>query len=90
MDIRLEPLTDRHAHDLDVLAFNEEARKHTYVPSQQTEGFGNQWAERYREGRADGIREAFAIVDAREARFSGSPRQHGLTQKEAWLSSAIF
>jgi RimJ/RimL family protein N-acetyltransferase len=38
-------------------------QRYTMVPVPVPEGFEREWLQRYEEGRADGTREAFAIVD---------------------------
>ena len=43
----------------------------TRVPEPVPPNFGRTWLARYEEGRLDGSREAFAIVDGTEAAFLG-------------------
>jgi RimJ/RimL family protein N-acetyltransferase len=59
------PLTVAYADDLERLAADPDVQRFTYAPSPPPDGFGRVWAERYEEGRADGSREGFAVVDAR-------------------------
>jgi RimJ/RimL family protein N-acetyltransferase len=40
-----------------------DVQRYTMVPVPVPAGFEREWLERYEEGRADGTREAFAIVD---------------------------
>jgi RimJ/RimL family protein N-acetyltransferase len=63
-DIRLEPLTQRHAAAMDALARDEGVARFTRVPDPVPDGFGEVWVERYTRGREDGTNAGFAIVDA--------------------------
>ena len=69
--IRLEPLSAKHVDHLEILARDPEVRRHTYVPSEPTAGFGRRWFETYERGRAERTREGFAIVDAEDGSFLG-------------------
>ena len=66
-EIRLEPLAEHHVvapeawvHDPDVLRF-------TNVPDPPPPDFVESWFAAYEEGRRDGTREAFAILDDEDA-----------------------
>jgi RimJ/RimL family protein N-acetyltransferase len=50
---------------------DDEVRRFTRLPVPMPDDFPEQWLERYEEGRRDGTREIFAIVDADEGRFLG-------------------
>ena len=41
-----------------------DVRRHTFVPDPPQAGFARRWLDRYEEGRRDGTREGFAVVDA--------------------------
>jgi RimJ/RimL family protein N-acetyltransferase len=69
--VRLEPLSATHVADLEELARDAEVRRHTYVPSHPETGFGKTWFDVYERGRADGVREGFAIIDAEDGSFLG-------------------
>ena len=60
-----------HADDLEALAQDPDVQRNTYVPMPPPTGFGRIWAERYEEGRADGTREGFAVVDRLDGSFLG-------------------
>lgn len=69
--IRLEPLSAEHVDGLDALAQDPEVQRNTYVPSPPPADFAQSWLERYEQGREDGTREGFAIVDAEDGSFLG-------------------
>ena len=69
--IRLEPLSAEHVEGLDAIAQDPDVQRNTYVPSPPPAGFGKSWLERYEQGREDGTREGFAIVDAEDGSFLG-------------------
>lgn len=69
--VRLELLTVAHADDLEALAQDPDVQANTYVPMPPPPGFGRTWAERYEEGRAEGSREGFALVDPASGSFLG-------------------
>lgn len=69
--VRLELLTVAHADDLESLAQDPDVQANTYVPVPPPPGFGRTWAERYEEGRTDGSREGFALVDPATGSFLG-------------------
>jgi RimJ/RimL family protein N-acetyltransferase len=68
---RLEPLTAEHADGMEALAQDPDVQRNTYVPVPPPPGYGRSWVERYEEGRADGSREGFAIVDSENGSFLG-------------------
>ncbi len=76
--IRLELLTVAHADDLEALAQDPDVQRNTYVPAPPPAGFGRTWAERYEEGRADGSREGFVVVDAESGEFFGLALAFGM------------
>ena len=63
MAIRLEPFGERHLAPLEEMLGDPELLRFTRVPEPVPSGFARTWLERYEEGRRDGSREAFAIVD---------------------------
>ena len=67
MAIRLEPFGERHLAALEEILDDPELLRFTRVPEPVPTGFSRTWLERYEEGRADGSREAFAIVDENDA-----------------------
>jgi ribosomal-protein-alanine N-acetyltransferase len=69
--VRLEPLTVAHADGLEALAQDPDVQRNTYVPVPPPAGFGRTWAENYEQGRADGSREGFALVDPEDGSFLG-------------------
>ena len=69
--VRLEPLSAEHVAGLDAIAQDPDVQRNTYVPSPPPADFGKSWLERYEQGREDGTREGFAIVDAEDGSFLG-------------------
>ena len=69
--IRLDPLSAEHVEGLDAVAQVPDVQQYTHVPSPPPAGFGQSWLERYEQGREDGTREGFAIVDAEDGSFLG-------------------
>ena len=69
--VRLEPLSADHVAGLDAIAMDPDVQRNTYVPSPPPADFGKSWLERYEQGREDGTREGFAIVDSEDGSFLG-------------------
>jgi RimJ/RimL family protein N-acetyltransferase len=65
----LEPLADTHLGTLEVLMTDAAVRRFTRVPDPPPPGFVETWYRSYQEGRRQGTREAFAIVE--RGRFVG-------------------
>jgi RimJ/RimL family protein N-acetyltransferase len=69
--IRLEPFATRHVQAVARMVDDPGVLRYTRVPNPPPPGFPNTWLARYEEGRRDGTREAFAIVDAASGEFLG-------------------
>jgi RimJ/RimL family protein N-acetyltransferase len=63
LTIRLEPFGEGHLAELEEMLGDPELLRFTRVPEPVPDGFARLWLDRYEEGRADGSREAFAILD---------------------------
>ena len=61
--MRLEPFADEHLPSLDVLLADPLSLRFTRNPEPPPPGFTRLWLDRYKEGRRDGSREAFAALD---------------------------
>jgi RimJ/RimL family protein N-acetyltransferase len=61
--IRLEPLDRSYLDGLAAVAADPDVRRFTRVPDPVPSGFPETWLGRYEEGRREGTREGFAIVD---------------------------
>jgi RimJ/RimL family protein N-acetyltransferase len=61
--VGLVPLDRVHLDALAALAADPDVRRFTRVPERPPLGFAETWLGRYEEGRRDGTREGFAIVD---------------------------
>lgn len=59
----LEPFDERHLVALGEMVDDPELLRFTRVPEPVPPDFARTWLDRYEEGRRDGSREAFAIVD---------------------------
>ncbi|HEY2936724.1 MAG TPA: GNAT family N-acetyltransferase [Gaiellaceae bacterium] len=60
----LEPLAEQHLDAIVELVHDPDVLRFTRVPEPPPAGFAAQWLARYEEGRREGTREGFAIVDA--------------------------
>jgi RimJ/RimL family protein N-acetyltransferase len=69
--VRLEPLDERFAADLDALAADPDVIRFTRVPSKPRDGFGATWIRAYMQGWLDGSRAGFAIVGEEDEAFLG-------------------
>jgi RimJ/RimL family protein N-acetyltransferase len=66
-DIRFVPFDGPHLPGLHEMLLDPDVLRFTRVPDPPPEDFAETWLERYRDGRRDGTREAFAIVDTNDA-----------------------
>jgi RimJ/RimL family protein N-acetyltransferase len=62
--LRLEPFTAAHLPEFTVLARDPDVLRFTRFPYPPQDAFPAQWLARYEAGRADGTKEAFAILGA--------------------------
>lgn len=62
-DVRLEPLSESHLGDVAAMLEDEDVLRYTRVPAPVPPGWEREWLEFYEEGRREGTREAFAVVD---------------------------
>ncbi|WCB94035.1 acetyltransferase [Baekduia alba] len=63
-DIRLEPFTDDHLAAFAELVDDPDVLRYTRFPDPPEPDFPPQWLGRYEQGRRDGTKEAFAVLDA--------------------------
>ncbi len=63
--ILLEPLSAAHVAAVAARVGDEEVLRFTRVPTPVPPDFAQTWVRRHEEGRRDGTREAFAVVDGR-------------------------
>jgi RimJ/RimL family protein N-acetyltransferase len=61
--VRLEPLAATHLEGVTALLEDSTVLRFTRIPEPPPPGFAGQWIARYEQGRRDGMREGFAIVD---------------------------
>lgn len=69
--IRLDPLTEAHVEPLGEMLADPDVLRFSRVPVPVPVGFGREWYQRYDDGRRDGSRVAFAIVDEGTDEFLG-------------------
>ena len=62
-EVRLELLGEQHLTDVAVMFDDEGVLRYTRLPNPVPEGFERDWLAFYEEGRGEGTREAFAVVD---------------------------
>lgn len=60
--IELEPFAEHHLADVAAMLEDPDVLRFTRVPVPVPDGFAGTWLARYEEARADGSREAFAIM----------------------------
>jgi RimJ/RimL family protein N-acetyltransferase len=65
--VRLVPLDDEHLVEVAAMVADPEVIRYTRFPQPLPAGFLAQWYARYRNGRTDGTRAAFAIIDAADS-----------------------
>jgi RimJ/RimL family protein N-acetyltransferase len=70
MQIDFEPLTERYLGALTELITDRDVVRFTRIPEPPPADFVRTWIARYADGRRDGTRDAFAILDERGA-FAG-------------------
>jgi len=70
-DVRLEPFAPAHLDAFAALAEDPDVLRYTRFPDPPDPAFPAAWWARYEQGRAEGTREAFAIVDAGRDAFLG-------------------
>ena len=69
--IRLVPFDDRHLGPFAAMLGDSDIQRFTRVPFSPPADFPGAWLARYRAGRADGTREAFAVEDRSDGIFLG-------------------
>jgi RimJ/RimL family protein N-acetyltransferase len=69
--IRLEPLAEAHVPALENMLTDGDLLRFTRVPEPVPPDFASTWLAFYEEGRRNGTREAFAVVDGGDAHFVG-------------------
>lgn len=68
--VRFEPLDERWLDDVTALVADPQVRRFTRIPEPPPEDFARSWIETYKEGRQNGTRVGFAVLDGDE-RFVG-------------------
>jgi len=69
--IRLEPMGEEHLDGLGALGRDPLVARNTRVPEPWPEGFERTWLDLYQQGRRDGTRDGYAVVDAETGAFLG-------------------
>jgi len=61
--LSLRPLAEEHLDDVSALFDDPDVLRFTRLPVPPPPGYAREWLDRYEMGRAEGTREAFAVVD---------------------------
>lgn len=69
--IRFEPLGEAHLAGMARMALDPDVQRFTRVPVPPPPDFAHTWLARYENGRREGAREGFAILDAADGSFLG-------------------
>ena len=69
--VQLEPLGESHLDSVAQLIRDADVLRFTRVPVPPPADFPRAWLDMYEQGRRDGTREAFAIVDSADGSFLG-------------------
>lgn len=69
--LRFEPLAEAHLEAMARMADDPAVQRFTRVPVPPPPGFERTWLARYLEGRREGVREGFAVLDATDGSFLG-------------------
>ena len=69
--ILLEPFGEAHLEAAEVLVGDPDVQRFTRIPVPLPADFTRSWLRSYEEGRKEGTREGFAIVDADDGSFLG-------------------
>jgi RimJ/RimL family protein N-acetyltransferase len=80
-DARLEPLGAHHLASVAAMFDDDDVLRYTRVPNPVPPGWEREWLEFYEEGRRDGTREAFAVVDADDGSFLGLGLAFGIDRE---------
>ena len=81
-DLRLEPFGEQHLAGVEAMLADPDLLRFTRIPEPAPPGYARHWLRRYEEGRRDGTKEAFAIVDG-GATFLGLALAPGIEREEA-------
>jgi RimJ/RimL family protein N-acetyltransferase len=77
-EIRLELLGQSHLAAIAEMNADADVLRYTRVPVPMPRGWEREWLAFYEEGRRDGTREAFAVVDAEDGSFLGLALAFGI------------
>ncbi|MGG7380815.1 GNAT family N-acetyltransferase, partial [Escherichia coli] len=67
----LEPLGEQHLAGLEALGRDPLVARNTRVPEPWPDGFERNWLELYQQGRRDGTRDGYAVIDVETGVFLG-------------------
>jgi RimJ/RimL family protein N-acetyltransferase len=80
VQVALEPLGERHLAGVAAMFGDADVVRYTRIPSDPPPGWEREWFEFYEEGRREGTREAFAVVDE-EGSFLGLALAFGIDRE---------
>lgn len=78
---RLELLAEQHLPSVAAMFDDEDVLRYTRIPDPAPPEFAREWFEFYEEGRRDGTREAFAVVDGDDGSFLGLALGFGIDRE---------
>jgi len=78
---RLELLAEKHLPSVAPMFDDEGVLRYTRVPDPVPPGWEHEWLEFYEEGRREGKREAFAVVDGDDGTFLGLALAFGIDRE---------
>jgi RimJ/RimL family protein N-acetyltransferase len=79
-DVRLEPLGEQHLAGVTAMFDDEDVLRYTRIPNPVPPGWERDWLGFYDEGRREGTREAFAVVDG-DGAFLGLALAFGIDRE---------
>lgn len=71
MGIVLTPFAESHLRDIASITADPETQRFTRIPVPPPPGFARAWLDMYEQGRRDGTRESFAVLDEDDGSFLG-------------------
>jgi RimJ/RimL family protein N-acetyltransferase len=80
-DIRLVPFGELHLEAYARILDDPEIQRFTTVPPPPHDDYPRTWLRRYEQGRADGTREAFAILDGADGSYLGTAVAFGIDRE---------
>jgi RimJ/RimL family protein N-acetyltransferase len=80
-EVRMELLAENHLPSVAEMFDDDDVLRYTRIPDPAPPGFEHEWLEFYEEGRREGKREAFAVVDVDDGSFLGLALAFGIDRE---------